>query len=1036
MKDPHSQSKRHSLTGLARSRIAATGLINEPAPASTIPPFEVRLAPTSYPKPNHASGIKLADKVAVISGASRGIGLSVGVARLRKIFQSGVIATCGAFVVLSVVVNECHAQNTKKLELRALSAIKSEFGDKTTIRFNRATNKVDFLRLDADTPGSLSRRFANVSVHEKAAAFFNDRGQIFGLADPENELSERGSRSDELGGSHVVFAQNYKGVPVFGGVLIAHFNTSGELRAVNGEVVPYIDLDPVPTYARELAAATAVSSVAAKNWNASGLQSRSIDLFVYRTGMAQGVSGKSHLVWRVEVVNGFKVHEFVFVDAHNGEVVDQIASRFDIRDRQLYGGGGVLIYPPISYPANPFWLEGTSFPTNNSIANEVILASGDTYDFFKMTFGRDSYDDRGGSLVSFFNIGFLDLSFADFVGNQAIIGVGDTAYSDDIIAHEWTHHYSVFTHGLVYAWQPGALNEAYSDIFGETIDILNGRGLDLPGGRRDTTGNACSVFTSPIPKVRINSPSSIANSYDAAYNLFGLGAPGVPASGLTGDIVAVDDGVGDPSDGCSTPFVNTAQIDGKIALISANQECDAVSRVKNAELSGAVAVILANDALLGEGETFFGGDFVTSVSIPSANVAMSTGELIRSQLANGVNVTIFNDYAGNSDSSYRWLIGEGSEFFGRPEALRDMWRPECYFDAGKTLDDQYWCNNFDGGGVHENSSVPNHAFALLVDGGNYNGQTVKGVGLTKAIHIYYRAMTNYQVPFTDFADHAEALEASANDLRGRNLNDLRTGLPSGEKITADDIKQLHAATLATELREPPAQCNFRPVLGKEPPDDSCDFPGSKKRTLFSDTFEGYPFARWKVSREGASEATFAGGNWSWVGGLPNARKGKGLFAYDFEGGCNLPDPSQSGVQELASPPISIPNGLVGGPHLSFDHWVALEDGFDGAQVMISVNGGPFQLVDPSAFIYNPYNSSLLDIPFNNPRFGQPAFTGTDGGSVKGSWGTSIVDLSNYARAGDSIRIRFDMSTDYCFGTGLGWYLDNVRVYACESTGQN
>jgi hypothetical protein len=326
---------------------------------------------------------------------------------------------------------------------------------------------------------------------------------------------------------------------------------------------------------------------------------------------------------------------------------------------------------------------------------------------------------------------------------------------------------------------------------------------------------------------------------------------------------------------------------------------------------------------------------------------------------------------------------------------------------------------------------------LLVDGGSYNGQTIRGIGLTKAAHIYFRAMTVYQVPFTDFADHAEALEASAHDLLGRDLPDLRTGHSSGERISPSDLRQLHAATLATELREPPIQCNFRPVLEKNPPDDACNLPITRQTTIFSDAFEGDPFVRWTARREVGSDATFRGGNWTWAHNLPDGRKGSGFFAYDFQGGCNLLYPSQLGVVELASPAINIPYGLEGGPHLSFDHWVALEDRFDGAQLMISVNGGPFQLVDPSAFIYNAYNNSLLTFPFtDNVRMGQPAFTGTDGGSVDGSWGTSIVDLSSYAQGGDTIRLRFDMSTDFCFGTGLGWYLDNVRVYGCDRTGEH
>jgi len=93
------------------------------------------------------------------------------------------------------------------------------------------------------------------------------------------------------------------------------------------------------------------------------------------------------------------------------------------------------------------------------------------------------------------------------------------------------------------------------------------------------------------------------------------------------------------------------------------------------------------------------------------------------------------------------------------------------------------------------------------------------------------------------------------------------------------------------------------------------------------------------------------------------------------------------------------------------------------------------LVQQSSFIYSGYNSPLLDPDFSdNPRAGQRAFTGIDGGALDGSWGTSIIDLSSYAQGGDSIRLRFDLSSDYCFGTGFGWYLDNVKVYACDRRG--
>lgn len=81
MKNTNSESRRHFIAALATSGVAATGLLNvTSARAATIPPFEVRPAPKFFPKSSYVPEIGLAGKVAVITGASRGIGLAVGLA--------------------------------------------------------------------------------------------------------------------------------------------------------------------------------------------------------------------------------------------------------------------------------------------------------------------------------------------------------------------------------------------------------------------------------------------------------------------------------------------------------------------------------------------------------------------------------------------------------------------------------------------------------------------------------------------------------------------------------------------------------------------------------------------------------------------------------------------------------------------------------------------------------------------------------------------------------------------------------------------
>ena len=62
--------------------------------------------------------------------------------------------------------------------------------------------------------------------------------------------------------------------------------------------------------------------------------------------------------------------------------------------------------------------------------------------------------------------------------------------------------------------------------------------------------------------------------------------------------------------------------------------------------------------------------------------------------------------------------------------------------------------------------------------------------------------------------------------------------------------------------------------------------------------------------------------------------------------------------------------------------------------------------------------------------GQPAWSGSDGGSVTGSWGRSIVNLVPYAKPGDKVKLRFEMGNDGCGGSTFGWYLDDVNLYRC------
>ena len=99
-----------------------------------------------------------------------------------------------------------------------------------------------------------------------------------------------------------------------------------------------------------------------------------------------------------------------------------------------------------------------------------------TLSLFEDWFGRDSYDDEGATLVSYVNVN-QNWNNATWNGSVMQYGEGDgnilgPLVEIDIVAHEITHGVTEYSADLVYAYEPGALNESFSDIFGEVVEYF------------------------------------------------------------------------------------------------------------------------------------------------------------------------------------------------------------------------------------------------------------------------------------------------------------------------------------------------------------------------------------------------------------------------------------------------------------------------------------------------------------------------------------------------------------------------------------
>jgi len=110
-------------------------------------------------------------------------------------------------------------------------------------------------------------------------------------------------------------------------------------------------------------------------------------------------------------------------------------------------------------------------PSPDRAVEQAFAGAGDTYDFFKAAFGRNSLDDRGMRLDSTVHFG-VEFNNAFWDGRQMVYGDGDGIIFKEftscleVIGHELTHGVTSFEADLTYHDQPGALNESMSDVFG------------------------------------------------------------------------------------------------------------------------------------------------------------------------------------------------------------------------------------------------------------------------------------------------------------------------------------------------------------------------------------------------------------------------------------------------------------------------------------------------------------------------------------------------------------------------------------------
>jgi hypothetical protein len=153
----------------------------------------------------------------------------------------------------------------------------------------------------------------------------------------------------------------------------------------------------------------------------------------------------------------------------------------------------------------------------------------------------------------------------------------------------------------------------------------------------EVTDQVPNVLSLGTPLMRVNSPGSIAGAYAVGAAVFG---PPLASPGITGNLVqGLDpaDGVGPTTFDACSPLTNAGAVAGNIALVDRGT-CGFTVKVKNAQNAGAIAVVVADNAV-GSPPAPLGGVDPTIV-IPSVRITIDDGNTIKAQLGAGVNVTL------------------------------------------------------------------------------------------------------------------------------------------------------------------------------------------------------------------------------------------------------------------------------------------------------------------------------------------------------------------------------------------------------------
>lgn len=475
----------------------------------------------------------------------RGIGLKIqNFIKVSKIFMG-----MGNVIVKKQVISSA-------LALTVIAGGFGTFGATTTkaeeqkIQYHQEFKTPAYIGEEWKAPEGLDKKETVFQYLESKKDMFKLAGNI------ETHFNVVGEEKDaESGTTHVKLVEKHNNIPVYGSDQTVTLDKENNVKAFFGQVIPNLEDKNIPTFASisaeqaETIAKADIEKEVGKVKNYDGVKK---DLFVYEKDgnyylaylVKASISKPAPGYWHyfVDATNGNVIEKYNAVDNITGFGYGVLGARqsFEIAQNEKTGafhlfdgkrGQGVHTFDAENMDENWFnifsqWFgyTGVEVESKNKFfddkaAVDAHVNAGKVYDYYKKTFNRNSFDDKGAKLISSVHVG-ESWNNAAWNGIQMMYGDGDgktfipLSAGLDVIGHELTHAVTEHTANLVYKNESGALNESLSDIMGVMVEK---KSWDL-GADIYTPGKPDDALRSLKDPASIPNPLKPGEGYPDHYN--------------------------------------------------------------------------------------------------------------------------------------------------------------------------------------------------------------------------------------------------------------------------------------------------------------------------------------------------------------------------------------------------------------------------------------------------------------------------------------------------------------------------------------